>query len=191
MPRIRDLSGLAFLLVALASGVLPSAEPPLRLLPCRATEAASLAAWQQTTRTTLFAFLNMDDQVASNQHDSAGRSSIPLNPTVLEEQTQEPFQRFLLEIDARADRRIKVVLTIPRAAAGGVPAVVCIHGHGGNRNIVYDGKSVYRGFAQTLAERGYATLSTDVGQHEVQDKEHRTLMGERLWDLIRVVELAA
>ena len=95
-----------------------------------------------------------------------------------------------MEIDSRPDRRIKVVLTVPvDAARGKTPAVVCIHGHGGKRDIVYDPKGIYRGFAKVLAERGYVTLSTNVGQHEVQDKEQRTLMGERLWDLIRVVEL--
>jgi hypothetical protein len=82
------------------------------------------------------------------------------------------------------------VLTIPKdAVAGATPAVVCIHGHGGNRNSVHDPKGLYRGFATTLAAGGYVTLSTDVGQHDVQGKE-RTLMGERLWDVMRLVDLA-
>jgi hypothetical protein len=68
--------------------------------------------------------------------------------------------------------------------------VVCIHGHGGNRDIVYDPKSVYTGFATDLAENGYVTISTDVGQHEVYEKG-RTLMGERLWDVLRCADYVA
>ena len=166
--------------------------PVLRADRCRATDAATLGAWQTTARRTLFELLKMDDQVAANRHDARGRSSVALNVAVLETDRQGSFARHLLEIDSRPDRRIKVVLTVPlETEPGKTPAVVCIHGHGGNRDIVYDRKNIYGGFATVLAERGYITLSTNVGQHDVQDKERRTLMGERLWDLIRVVDLAA
>jgi hypothetical protein len=79
-------------------------------------------------------------------------------------------------------------LTVPNSTEKKqYPAVVCIHGHGGNREIVYDPKSVYTGFATDLAENEYVTISTDVGQHEVYE-EGRTLMGERLWDVLRCVD---
>src|SRR5690606_10542975 len=80
------------------------------------------------------------------------------------------------------------ILTVPISSdRKQFPAVVCIHGHGGNRNIVYDPKSLYAGFATDLAESGYVTISTDVGQHEVYENG-RTLMGERLWDVLRCVD---
>jgi len=66
------------------------------------------------------------------------------------------------------------------------PAVVCIHGHGGNRRTPYAPSGAYRGFGLALAKRGFVTISTDVGQHEVYEKG-RTLMGERLWDVMRCV----
>jgi pimeloyl-ACP methyl ester carboxylesterase len=117
---------------------------------------------------------------------------VALNVGTVERERQDTYTRHLVQIDARPDRRIKVVLTIPHGALRGkTPAVVCIHGHGGDRDAVYDRQGVYRGFAAVLAERGYVTLSTDVGQHDVQDPRRRTLMGERLWDLMRVVDLAA
>ena len=166
--------------------------PELRTDRCRATDGAALGVWQETARGRLFELLKMDDQVAANRHDARGRSPVALNATVLETDRQGSFTRHLMEIDSRPDRRIKVVLTIPlETKPGGAPAVVCIHGHGGNRDVVYDRKNIYGGFATVLAERGYVTLSANVGQHDVQDKERRTLMGERLWDLIRVVDLAA
>src|SRR5690606_33489392 len=63
-------------------------------------------------------------------------------------------------------------------------------GHGGNRQIVYDARALYRGFATKLAADGDVTISTDVGQHEV-DEAGRTLMGERLWDVMRCADYVA
>ncbi len=186
-------SSLTLLVTAVAIGSAAGAEAPaLRQLRCQAPDAAALETWQETARATLFDLLAMDDQVATNRHDDRGRSPIALNTSVLATERQEAFTRYLVEIDSRGDRRIKVVLTVPaEASPGKTPAVVCIHGHGGNRDVVYDSKSIYGGFAQVLAGQGYVTLSANVGQHDVQDKRNRTLMGERLWDLIRVVDLAA
>jgi hypothetical protein len=168
------------------------AEPVLlRQMRFDAENPTSARAWRETARTTLFVLLDMDDQVTANRHDALDCSPIPLHPKVGKTTKQEKFTRYDMLIDARSDRRIQVVLTIPaNSDEGKMPAVVCIHGHGGNRNLVYDSESIYRGFAKTLAASGYVTLSTDVGQHDVQDPQ-RTLMGERLWDLIRVVDLAA
>lgn len=192
MQRCFNLS-LVFIVTTFAVCLAVQAEAPeLRQDRCRATDARALEVWQEAARTTLFDLLQMGDQVEANCHDERGRSPIPLNTSVRETERREAFTRYLVEIDARADRRIKVVLTVPtEVEPGKTPAVVCIHGHGGNRDIVYDRKSIYHGFATVLAEQGYVTLSTNVGQHDVQDQEHRTLMGERLWDLIRVVDLAA
>ena len=38
-----------------------------------------------------------------------------------------------------------------------------------------------------MAQHGFVAIATDVGQHEVYEKG-RTLMGERLWDLMRCVD---
>jgi hypothetical protein len=178
-------------LFVLATSSLFADEAVYRLQPCVTSDVASLAAWEHDARVTLAVLLKMDDQMTANRHDEHGRSCLPLNTVVLETADHGVYTRQLLEIDARPDRRIQVVLTIPSGAtAGKTPAVVCIHGHGGNRDIVYDTKSVYGGFARVLSEQGYVTLSTNVGQHDVQDEALRTLMGERLWDLVRVVDLA-
>ena len=163
--------------------------PALRLLACPTSDATSMAAWQVESRTILRALLVIDDLAL--RHRPASPQGMPLHAEVLQTQNDQAFVRRVVQINSRADRRIKVVLTIPAdARQRQTPAVVCIHGHGGNREVVYDANSPYRGFASTLAQSGYVTLSTDVGQHSVQDGQ-RTLMGERLWDLIRVVDLAA
>jgi pimeloyl-ACP methyl ester carboxylesterase len=181
----------ALVLAAAVQVAAGAAAADLRQQPCVATDAAALAAWQQEARTTLGGLLRIDDQLAGNRHDATGLSPLPLQAETLSREERDQYTRWVLEIDSRPDRRIQVVLTVPAGeATRRRPAVVCIHGHGGNRDAVYNAATPYRGFATALAERGYVTLSTDVGQHTVQSPQ-RTLMGERLWDLIRVVDLAA
>ena len=91
-----------------------------------------------------------------------------------------------MEINSTPDSRIKVVLTVPRNVSEACPAVVAIAGHSGTRHSCYQG----RGFATLLAEKGYVTVSTRISQHSVREQE-RSMMGERLWDLMRCVDLLA
>ena len=83
------------------------------MLRCDTAGPKAVSAWQQQKRLTLAVLLNMDDQLAANRPDAAGCSPLPLQATVLETESRGSFVRQLLEIDARPDRRIKVVLTIP------------------------------------------------------------------------------
>ena len=146
------------------------------------------ATSQASSRELLFALLKLDDLVEADRSDAQASPGIPLEPTTAATRTAEKFTRHDLEIHSTPTRRIKVVYTVPDGGAGDgtFPAVLCCHGHGGDRDIVYDPASIYNGFALRLAQRGYATISTDVGQHEVYEAG-RTLMGERLWDLMRCV----
>jgi len=184
------LSACALFGPTIAEGIEPAAP---RRSAFRAQNAEEAAAWRAASRAELFRLMRMEDQIAAHRLDNQGRSALTLDARSLstEPSPRGRFARHEIEIASRPDRRIRVVVTIPtNASPRATPAVVCIHGHGGNRNIVHDPSSPYRGFATALAESGYVTLSTDVGQHEVQGAE-RTLMGERLWDLMRVVDLAA
>ncbi|MDP7289684.1 MAG: hypothetical protein QGH94_17010, partial [Phycisphaerae bacterium] len=91
-----------------------AAEPPTyRLLGFDAKSASQARLWRHTARTTLFVLLKMDDQVHFNRHDAQGRSPLPLKPRVLATEKHEKLTRYELEIESRAERRIKVVLTVP------------------------------------------------------------------------------
>jgi dipeptidyl aminopeptidase/acylaminoacyl peptidase len=137
--------------------------------------------WQEGLRQDLARLMKITD--LTDRRERYG-----FDASVLQERTEEGYTRREIEFRSTPGRRMRVILTLPRPpAAGRAPAVVCIHGHGGNRNATYEVEGPYRGFAAELARRGFVTIAPDVGQHEVFE-EGRTLMGERLWDAIRCVD---
>jgi hypothetical protein len=151
---------------------------------CQATTPEELEKWQTDCRTLLFDMLKLSD-LAKKREESV--NAIPFNVKTLSKTSLPGYTREEIEFDSTPTRRIKAILTTPENTTGHVPAVICIHGHGGDRNIVYAEKSLYRAFAKELASHGYVTISTDVGQHEVYEAG-RELMGERLWDVLRCAD---
>ena len=143
--------------------------------------AESAAKWQEDLREKLFRLMKLEDLVA-------GSKKIDLEPKVISTKDHESHTEREVEFQSTPGRTIRGVVTEPKGALLPCPAVVCIHGHGGNRRTTHDDpKGIYKRFAAELAAGGYATIAADVGQHEVYE-EDRTLMGERLWDLMRCVD---
>ena len=154
------------------------AEPPRRF---NATTEKDAIAWQEASRKFLADGLKLDGVPGSYK-------PTPFQEKVLRTSKQEEFTLYELELDASRGRRMNAVLTVPLGESPKkLPAVVCIHGHGGSRYVVYDPLSLYRGFATDLARHGYVTISVEVGQHKVYE-DGRTLMGERLNDVVRCVD---
>ncbi len=149
-------------------------------------------AWQIDVRTKLFKALKLDDLLAK-------LSQIPFDPKEVGTWEMPGCTVKEMTIQSTPGRRIEIVLTIPQKSEGPLPAVVCIGGHGSNQFSVYtngkafgphpadatDGSPIYKGFGSELA-KSYVTISTLVSQHNVYEPG-RTLMGERLWDLMRCV----
>ncbi len=154
---------------------------PLRQLRYTSRPAAAASAWQYELRNRLFHLLQCADLVA-------GPELLPLQAREISAESVDGYVAKDIEIDSTPGRRIRVRVTIPVGVRGPCPAVVCIHGHGGTRASTYDQASIYKGFATELATRGYVTIAADIGQHQVGESG-RTLMGERLWDLLRCVDL--
>ena len=138
-------------------------------------------AWQYQLRTEFTELLNMNDLIA-------GRERIPLDIREISSETKSGFILKELEINSTPGRRIRVILALPSGEKNNRPAVVSIHGHGGKILSVYDEKSIYKGFATELARSGYVTVAPVVSQHVISENG-RTLMGERLWDAMRCVDL--
>jgi pimeloyl-ACP methyl ester carboxylesterase len=142
--------------------------------------AAAAETWQQDVRARLFRSMKMDDLVAKE-------AEVALKPQVVSKVEKKEYRELEIDILSTPTRSMRLLVTVPSEAALPCPAVVCIHGHGGNRRVVHDNLQIYKGFAAELAARGYVTIAADVGQHNVYE-ENRTLMGERLWDLMRCVD---
>lgn len=151
-----------------------------------AKSPAEAETWQRDGRALMFKLMKIDDLQATR---ADGGTPIPFEVKEIKSEDKEKYTFKEIELASTKNRRIKAVVTLPKPAAGvsKYPAMVCIHGHGGNRYIVHDKKNIYGGFAAELAERGYVTISTDVGQHTLADAD-RTLCGERLWDLLRCAD---
>jgi hypothetical protein len=135
--------------------------------------------WQKDVRAKLARLVRVDDLKGAQ---------IPLSIKVLSSSEKTGYVIEEVEIQSTPGRQIKAMRTVPRGGKPPYPAVVCIHGHGGNRRTTYEDARIYKAFASALAERGYATAAVDVGQHEIYE-QGRTLIGERLWDLMRAVDL--
>ncbi len=158
----------------------PSA-PKLRTMRYTPRPKAAAVRWQKDVRAKLAKLVRVDDLMGAK---------IPLATRVLSTSEQTGYVLQEVEISSTPGRRIKAMLSIPGGATPPYPAVVCIHGHGGNRRTTYEDARIYKAFATALAERGFATAAVDVGQHEIYEPG-RTLIGERLWDLMRAVDLLA
>jgi hypothetical protein len=174
------MNGLICGSLLVCAGLSPGAETPLRTMKYTARPQADAAAWQQEVRARLWPLLKLDDLAGKG-------AAIALHPALLSSERKDGYELQEIEINSTPTRRIKVLVARPAAAGTPRPAAVCIHGHGGNRRIVYEADSLYRGFAAALAQRGCVTIAADVGQHAVYEAD-RTLMGERLWDLMRCVD---
>jgi hypothetical protein len=142
--------------------------------------AKDAVEWQNQLRLQLSGILKINDMMP-------GRKNIPFDAEEIQVERKDKYLLREVEINSTKDRRIRIILTIPQNIKGRCPAVVCIHGHGGTLRIVYDEKSIYKGFAAELAARNYITIATTISQHVIYEKG-RMLMGERLWDLMRCVD---
>lgn len=159
--------------------IVDPAAPKLRTMAYSPRPKAAAVRWQNDVRAQLARLLRIDD---------LQRAKVPLAAKVLSTSERPGYVLQEVEIASTAGRRIKAMLTLPRGWRLPYPAVVCIHGHGGNRRTAYNEARVYKTFGTELAQLGYATATVDVGQHEVYEAG-RTLLGERLWDLMRAVDL--
>ena len=155
---------------------------PYRTRAYHSSSRKAAIQWQENLRSDLFHVMKLEPLIKSH-------ASLDLSPTLLSSEQKDGYTFQEFEISTTPTRRIQVVLTLPTSGKDRTfPAVVCIHGHSHDRYAVYDKDSIYKGFAAVLAEREVVTIAANVGQHEVYE-EGMILMGERLWDLIRCVDV--
>lgn len=161
------------------AGICHAEEGAARVMQYQSGSADAARVWQAALRERILPLLRMEDLPGK---------SIPLDPSFDEARQESGYRIQQGRIRATETRMVDVVIARPGTGAGPFPALVCIHGHGSDRMTPFDpAKTAYKEFGAALARRGFVVIVTDVGQHEVRE-EGRTLMGERLWDLMRCVD---
>lgn len=160
-------------------------------MPAKPGNATEIVTWQKNLRAKLQKLLKIDDLVA-------GGAKIAFEPKEIGNWDMGDYVAKKMTIRSTPGRVITVFITFPKGGGKPYPAVVCIGGHGSSLYSTYangrpfadgaapPGSAIYKGFADTLARRGYVTIATVVSQHAISEPG-RTLMGERLWDLMRCV----
>ncbi len=174
------ISLFVFCLITCFANSLFAGNDTLRTMKYFSRPVNATLTWQNEVRSRLFSLLKLDELLS-------GRGNIALNPKELSSLDKGAYLLKEVEINSTFARRIRVLVTFPKQAGGQYPAVICIHGHGGVIQSVYDTASIYKGFGEALAIRNYVTIAAVVSQHKVYE-DGMILMGERLWDLIRSID---
>ncbi|MBN2579866.1 MAG: acetylxylan esterase [Pirellulales bacterium] len=172
---------LGFLTFTAAAAEAPTAPkskkraPDKYALPFKAATRDAAVAWQQRARKRLF------ELVAAQ----VPRHSLAERPLNFQKKSSEDRGRYTLyhaSFQGNDGKRYPCLWTVPKGK-GPFPAVLCLHGHGGTAEAVFDPKSPYRGFAGRFADGGYCVLAPSF--------PHRDYAAETLWDLIRCVDILA
>jgi hypothetical protein len=133
--------GVVLLGLALLGGVCAAADPKPPKMRFASETRADAQKWQEEARKTVIELLKMADLQATR---APGGEAIPFAAKELRSEDRGKYVWSEREIQSTKTRPIKVVVTIPKDSKPGekFPAVVCIHGHGGDRYIVYDRKGI-------------------------------------------------
>src|SRR5579871_2048637 len=87
-------------------------------------------------------------------------ANLPLNAELKPLDVTKTSTRYRLDYDSIHDQRVPAIVAIPKGFAAPYPAVILVHGSGGNKNTDY-----IRSISDTLTNQGYATLSIDTQYH--------------------------
>jgi len=146
-------------------------QPPSEFqMPFTAQDLPSAHVWQSRVRARLLEIVQAQNP----------RKDVPLAVRVGEFTDAEPYRKAGVWFMGNEETPIEATLTVPRGE-GPFPAIVCLHGHGGNREKAWDRESEYKGFPAEFARRGFVTLSPTLW--------HCPYAPNQLWNLMRLVDL--
>ena len=142
-------------------------------LPFTATTREAALAWQQRARRRLL-------ELVSARTPRRSLAERPLDFQITTSENRAAYRFHQATFQGNDGQRYACWWTVPKGQ-GPFPAVLCLHGHGGSAEAVWDPKQNYGAFAERLARGGYCTLTPSF--------PHRPYAAETLWDLLRCVDL--
>jgi len=143
-------------------------------MPFAAASQAEAVAWQEKARAKLL-------ELVAAQLPRYSAEEVPLDFQAGEPQDRESYTLYKASFQANAKdgTRVACLLAVPKGQ-GPFPAMLCLHGHGGSAEAVFDRKNIYHGLADRFARGGYVVLAPSL--------PHRKYAAMTLWDLFRAVD---
>lgn len=126
------------------------------LVPALAQETAPAVVVEQPV-------IPLDQWLAYDQ-------TLPLNAELTPLSETSSYTAYNLQYDSAHDQRVPAVYVLPKGGTPPYPAVVFLHGYGGNKQDVLD-------FATFAAPLGYALISIDAEYHGDRKREGLDLYG--------------
>ena len=166
---------LTFVTVAMAQDGLKRL-PKEYEMPFQATTLEEAQQWQNEAREKLFGYV---EAFCPRQSTDA----LPIGMKIESTEERDAYMKHRISYMGNEGERKTAILTIPKGKGDGpFPAILALHGHGGNEDAVFDNpKELYRAFADDFARGGYAVLAPSL--------EHREYAAMQLWNLIRLVDI--
>ena len=143
-------------------------------MPFQATTLEDARKWQDEARKKLFGYVEAFCPRKSVEE-------LPLDVKIESTEERDTYTKYRISYGGNEGERKTAILTVPKGT-GPFPAILALHGHGGNEDAVFnDPQKLYRAFADDFAQGGYVVLAPSL--------EHRKYAGMQLWNLIRLVDI--
>jgi dienelactone hydrolase len=142
-------------------------------LPFTATDREAALAWQKHARQRL-------SELVAAQTPRRLLEERPLDFKIESSEDRGDYTLHHASFQCNDGDRRPCLWTVPKGQ-GPYPAMLCLHGHGGSAEKVFDAKTEFAGFADRFASGGYCVLAPTF--------PHRDYAASTLWDLIRCVDI--
>lgn len=159
--------------------VAPPGPPKQYEMPFVAKTPQEALAWQGRVRPRLLELVGRQVPRLSTQEVPIDLS---IQPGPQQDNGSYTLQAISFQGNNKQGKRWPGLLAAPKGK-GPFPAMLCLHGHGGRAEEVFDPKGIYHGMADRFARGGYVVLAPSF--------PHQKYAANVLWDLYRCVDILA
>ena len=146
-------------------------------MPFTAKSKEEAVEWQKQARARLL-------ELVEKQAPRVSAQDAPIDLQLGKPEDKGDYTLFTgsFQGNGKPGKRYPVRLCVPKGK-GPFPAVLCLHGHSGAAEPLFDPKSLYHAMADRFARGGYVVVAPSFGHHKYA--------AMALWDLMRCVDILA